>query len=276
MPSSIRDISLFSQALQMCALVYHSCVRNIRKSHRSPILAIISNLLQTLIFVIVFYVMFEFLGLRGTALRGDFLIYIMTGVFLFLTHVKSLSAVLGSEGPASPIMQHGPMSTAILIAAGMLSTLYVQITSALVVLIFYDFAFNPGILKTIDDPMGALGMLLLSWFTGGGVGLIFLAAKPWFPMLVNILSSVYQRANMIASGKLIVANALPAHIIVLFDWNPLFHVIDQCRGYAFINYTPRHTSWEYALKVGICLVALGLMCEFMTRKGASRSWTARQ
>lgn len=275
MPSLRRDNSLLMQALQMYTLIYHSCVRNIRKSHRNPILAIISNLLQTLIFVLVFYVMFEFLGLRGTALRGDFLIYIMTGVFLYLTHVKSLSAVLGSEGPASPIMQHGPMSTAILIAAAMLSTLYIQILSALVVLIVYDFAFNPGILNEIDDPTGTLAMLLLSWFTGGGVGLIFLAAKPWFPMLVNILSAVYQRANMIASGKLVVANTLPAHIIVLFDWNPLFHVIDQCRGYAFINYTPRTTSWEYALEIGICLVAFGLMCEFMTRKVASRSWNAR-
>lgn len=61
------------------------------------------------------------LGLRGVAQRGDFMIYIMTGVFLFMTHTKTLSAVVMSEGPASPMMQHAPMNTAIAIAAAMLS-----------------------------------------------------------------------------------------------------------------------------------------------------------
>jgi ABC-type polysaccharide/polyol phosphate export permease len=81
---------------------------------------------------------------------------------------------------------------------------------------------------------------------------------------------------MIASGKMFVANTLPGFMIAMFDWNPLFHIIDQCRGYAFINYNPRYTSWEYPLIVACCFIILGLMGEFYTRRHASVSWYARR
>jgi ABC-type polysaccharide/polyol phosphate export permease len=50
---------------------------------------------------------------------------------------------------------------------------------------------------------------------------------------------------MIASGKMFVANTLPPAMLAMFDWNPLFHIIDQCRGFVFNNYFPRNSNWEY-------------------------------
>ena len=73
-----------------------------------------------------------------------------------------------------------------------------------------------------------------------------------------------------------VANALPGLMLVMFDWNPLFHAIDQCRGLVFINYSPRYSSWEYVLWLGVILVMIGLMGEFYTRRHASVSWRARR
>ncbi len=35
---------------------------------------------------------------------------------------------------------------------------------------------------------------------------------------------------MIASGKMFVANMLPTSMLLMLDWNPLFHCIDQARG----------------------------------------------
>ncbi|WP_368484641.1 ABC transporter permease [Salipiger sp. HF18] len=227
-------------------------------------------------FVLAFYFMFQVLGMRSTAIRGDFMIYIMTGVFLYMTHSKTLGAVVASEGPASPMMQHAPMNTAIAIASAMLSTLYIQILSLVFILFVYDVAFNPFVMQEIHDPIGCIAMILLSWFSGAAIGMVFLAAKPWFPTPVQILSTVYQRANMIASGKMFVANALPSYMLVMFDWNPLFHTIDQSRGYAFVDYNPRNSNWEYALYVSLVLLMIGLMGEFYTRRHASASWSARR
>ncbi|MCH2094448.1 MAG: ABC transporter permease [Rhodobacteraceae bacterium] len=260
-------------ALYILELIYHNSVRAIRKTHGNAAMSILMNMLQTIIFVLAFYLLFSILGLRGAALRGDFMVYIMTGIFLYMTHVKTLSAVVGSEGPASPMMQHAPMNTAISIASAMISSLYIQVLSLVVILFVYHAAITP---ISIQDPVGSLAMVLLSWFTGAAIGVVLLAAKPWFPTVVNIVSTIYQRANMIASGKMFVANQLPGFMLPFFVWNPLFHAIDQCRGYAFVDYNPHKSNWEYPLVLGIVLFMVGLMAEFYTRKHASASWSARR
>ncbi len=262
-----------NSAMVMGELVYHSIVRSVRKSHRNAMVSLLSNMLQVAIFVLAFYVMFSILGLRGSALRGDFLLYIMSGIFLYLTHSKTLGAVVGSEGPASPMMKHAPMNTIVAILSAALGTLYIQVLSLFVVLFIYYVAVTPF---EMDQPIAAFGMLLVAWFVGVALGVVLLAIKPWAPGFVGIFTTIYQRANMIASGKMFVANTLPSFMLAMFDWNPLFHCIDQARGYVFINYTPRYSSWEYALIIGVVLLMVGLMGEFYTRRHASASWSARR
>ncbi len=271
-PSSKPQSSL-GTAFAMVEVIYHSIVRSVRKAHNNAFMAIAMNMLQVVIFVMAFYVMFSVLGLRGAAIRGDFLIYIMTGIFLYMTHTKTLGAVVGSEGPASPMMLHAPMNTIVSICSAALGALYIQVLSLFMILFVYHVAFTPVV---IEHPFSAFGMMMIAWFTGAALGLVLLAIKPWFPTFVSIFTQIYQRANMIASGKMFVANTLPGFMLAMFDWNPLFHAIDQSRGFAFINYNPRYSSWEYAFWVGVVLVMVGLMGEFYTRRHASISWGARR
>ena len=263
--------SSFSSAVAILELIYHATVRNVRKDHGNAIVGLLLNMLQTVVFVGTFYIMFSVLGLRGSAIRGDFLLYIMSGIFLFMTHVKAMTTVLGAEGSTSQMMKHAPMSTAVSITAAALSALYIQVLSVVIVMYIYHVAFTP---ISIPQPIGAFAMLLLAWFTGCSVGLVFLSLKPWFPKFIGLASTIYSRANMIASGKMFVANQTPGYILSMFTWNPLFHCIDQARGYAFTNYSPHHSSGLYPLYVGLALTMLGLLGEFYTRKHASASWTA--
>jgi len=259
-------------AFRTLILIYHSTVRDVRKSHGNALVGLFMNIMQTVIFVVAFFAMFSFLGMRGAAIRGDFLLYIMTGIFLFLTHTKAMGAVVSSEGPASPMMKHRTMNTVVAISAASLSTLYIQVLSMVVVLFFYHVIFTP---IEIFDPIGAFSMVLMSWFSGVAVGMVFLAIKPWSPGFTKLGATIYSRANMIASGKMFVANTLPPSILVMFDWNPLFHTIDQARGYTFINYFPNNSSASYPFYVALACLMLGLMGEFYTRKHASVSWTAK-
>ena len=270
----VRRRNRLSVALGMAEVTYHSIVQSVRSQHGNAFLAIAVNMLQIVIFVVVFYVMFSLLGLRGPgAIRGDFLIYLLTGVFLYITNIRTLSAVMGAEGPNSAIMNHAPMNTIVAIASAALGALYIQVLTLGIILFGYHVLVTPVV---IDDPAGVFMMFLLSWFVGIALGLVLLALKPWFPTATNLIATIYKRANMIASGKMFVANTLPGFMIVMFDWNPLFHIIDQSRGYAFINYSPRYTNWEYPLIVGCCFIVLGLMGEFYTRRHASVSWDARR
>ena len=270
---NVKPKSTFHTVLSIAELIYHSIVRDVRKAHGNAFMALATNLLQAVVFVAAFYVMFSILGLRGAALRGDFLLYLMSGIFLFLTHVKTLGAVVGAEGPSSPMMKHAPMNTMISISAAALGALYIQVLTLFLILFAYHVVVTPF---DIDKPFPAFGMLLISWFTAVAIGMVLLAIKPWFPTFVSTFTTVYQRANMIASGKMFVANTLPSYMLAMFDWNPLFHAIDQSRGFVFVNYYPRNSSVEYPLMIGVVFIMLGLMGEFYTRKQASSSWDARR
>lgn len=262
-----------SAALVMLELVYHNTARGIRQTHGNAVIAVLSSILQTILFVAVFYVMFSAFGLRSSAIRGDFILFLMSGVFLFMVQIKTIAAVFSSEGPTSPMMQHLPMTTAIAIASSALGALYVQCLTVTVVLGIYHLGWGP---ITILNPGGALAMLFLAWFSGISIGMLVLALKPWAPMPATMIQNIYRRANMIASGKMVVANSLPAYMLAMFSWNPLFHIIDQARGYMFINYNPHKTSIEYPLILSLILLTIGLMGEFYTRKHASVSWGARR
>jgi ABC-type polysaccharide/polyol phosphate export permease len=265
--------SKLSHMVSMFEVIYHATVRQLRQSHSNAIIGLILNMLQTMTLVAVFYLMYSVLGLRGTLIRGDFLLYIMSGIFLYMTHVKTLGAIAGAAGPTSAMMQHAPMNTLVSIVSNALSQLYIQVLSVVLVLYIYHIAVTP---IEIENMTGTFGMLLLAWFSGIGVGLIFLALKPWFPNFTRVGTQLYTRANMIASGKMFVANTLPFTLLKMFDWNPLFHIIDQARGFTFINYNPHYSNWLYPLIVATVLVMIGFMGESYTRKHASLSWGARR
>lgn len=265
-----RDTGL-TRAFTLAELVFHSTVRNIRKGHSTGLQALLMNVLQSVIFIGAFVVMFSVLGLRGAAIRGDFILYIMSGIFLFMTHIKAMGALVGAEGPASPMMKHAPMNTAIAILSAALGSLYIQFLSVVLILFGVHVAWHP---IEIQNPGAAFAMLMIAWFTGAAIGMVLLALKPWAPNFVQIVNSIYSRVNMIASGKMFVANTMPSTMIAFFDWNPLFHAIDQSRGYAFVNYNPHYTNWQYPLMIGIVALMIGMMGEFYTRKNTSASWFA--
>ena len=265
------DSGLLGAAFMILDLIYHNTVRTVRKSHRDAIFAILTNIVQTLVMVGAFVLLFEILGMRGNAIRGDFLLYIMSGIFVFMIHVKALAAVASAEGPASPMMQHLPMSTTVSIWAAAFSSLYIQVISLGAILFGYHLIWTP---IEVHQPVGAIAMLLLAWFSGVAVGSLVLAIKPWMPQPAGIAQQIYTRLNMFASGKMFVANTLPASMVAMFAWNPLFHIIDQGRGYIFINYNPMKTSLMYPVYVSVILLVIGLIGESFTRKRVSLSWTA--
>ncbi len=260
-------------AVRFFGLLYHTTVRKVRKTSSNPLMGLMSNIMQNVVLISVFFLLFTVLGRRATAIRGDFLMFLMTGIFLFLTHTKTMGAVVSSEGPASPIMQHAPMTTFLSIMSSALAVLYLQLLSMIVILFIAHVAIRPIV---IEDPGGVILAFLLAWFSGLTIGLIFLGIKPFSPSVASVGVMIYSRANMIASGKMFAANSLPSAILPYFAWNPLFHTIDQARGAAFINYTPHVTSIMYPVYFSSAVLILGMMGEFFARQYASASWNSNR
>jgi len=263
----------FTSAMMIAELMFHNTVRSIRSKHNNAFIALALNLMQVAVLMGAFILLFHVLGARGAALRGDFFLFLLSGIMLYMTHIRTFRAVSGAPGPTSGMMNHAPMNTAVSITSEALGVLYIQLSSVLIALFAYHTLWSP---ITIMNPMGALGMFLLAWFSGFAAGMVLLAIRPWVPDFVGVFNRVYIRVNMIASGKMFVANKLSATTLAMFDWNPLFHAIDQSRGFVFQNYFPHHSSIKYTLYLSIGLLMLGLMGEFYSRKRMSLSWSAKR
>lgn len=263
--------SKLQSALKLLELVFHTAARNVRKAHGNAVMGILINIGQMVLMLVIIWLLFAIIGKGGSPIRGDFIIYILSGVALFMTHVKTVSAVQGASAPTSPMLLHAPMSTMVAVAAAALSSLYTQAVSLAVILFFYHAIVAP---VTIDEPVGAFLMVLLAWATGIGIGMILQSIMPWAPDLFGMISTIYRRASIIASGKMFLANTMPSSMLPWFDWNPLFHAIDQGRGFIFLNYVPHNTSVTYPLKGAAVVLIIGLMAEYYTRRHVSVSWSA--
>ena len=260
-----------SSFFAMAAVTYHTIVRTARSGHRNAIISMVLDLVQGMVMIAAFLLFFMVLGLRSSPIRGDMILFVMSGVFVYMTHIKVVGTVMGAGGPTASMMLHRPMNTIIAIVAAALAALYKQTITVFVILSLYHMAINP---ITIHDPVAAMGFFLMAWFSGCAVGVVFLALKPWFPKFTTVVKTIYIRANMIASGKMFVVNSLPATMMALFDWNPLFHIIDQLRGAVFLHYNPQFTSVSYPIYVSLVLIFIGLMGEFFSRQHVSKSWSA--
>lgn len=267
-----RNRNLAQAAFSTLALIYHQTVHNLRSSHSNAVVGLAMSVGQALAMVAGFFMMFHVMGVRRSPIRGDFIVFLMTGIFLFMTHAKAIGAMTGAANSTSAMMKHEPMNTAVTISSTGLTVLYQETLASIVILWTYHALVTP---IHIENLQGLAGMFLLAWASGCAIGMIFMSAKQWWPAGISIISSFYQRINMIASGKMFVANVLPTMMLNMFDWNPLFHVIDQARGYAFINYSPRNSNWEYAVWFTLACLMIGLMLEFVTRNARSLSWSAR-
>lgn len=263
--------SMAGAAFTLSALIYHQTVYDLRTSSRNALAGLAIIVFQNLALVAVFMGMYYLIGIRTSPVRGDFLLFIMSGIFVYMTHVKAVGAVSSSYSVSKAVMKHEPLSAAVLISASALSALYQQVLGCFVILSFYHLAVKQ---ITIDQWQGVAGMFMLAWFSGCCIGMVFLGIRPWAPKAAGVITTLYSRINMFASGKMMVANSIPGFLLPWFDWNPLFHLIDQGRGFMFINYTPRVTDLLYPVWVSIAALMVGLLINFTTRKYESASWGA--
>lgn len=179
-------------------LLYFSIVQDIRQSDGNALRGILKEVMQSLIMVGVFYFMINILGLRTAAVRGNFVLYLMTGIFLFMTHIKAIGKISGSGNATNPMLKHAPVSTLLLILSAALSTLYIQLVAMGTILFIGHVLIEP---IEFYDFKGFIYCFIAAWTSGVAIGIVFLALKPFAPTTIQLITTIYQRANMVFSGK---------------------------------------------------------------------------
>ena len=257
----------------MVELVYHCVVRDVRMASGNASLGLVVVLIQNAAVILGFYIIYSILGgLRAVAIRGDFMVYLVTGIFFMMTHNRTLGAVMASGSATHAMMQHAPMTPLIGVAAASISVLYQQIMSGFI--IYAAVHVWQGEFP-LHQPSGLIVPFLLAWLSGIAVGLVFKGLSPFAPRLVKNIARAYRATNMFTSGKLWPVNYMSVQLFGWFTWNPLLHCIDQARGAAFVNYLPHRSSLAYPIWFTLTLLLLGLMVDFWLRRNMSLSWGKR-
>jgi hypothetical protein len=242
-------------------LFHRQLMHHIHGGHKHVLVSVIYNVAQTILLVGAFYLFSSLFHMNTGMIRGDLLIFLVTGVFIFNLHIKSAGSVLEVKPGGSFV-------------AASLAGLYTQIYSLIIVLGGYALLGNQIRIHSLS---GVGAGMLLSWLSGVGVGLVFRGVRPYSKRLAGFIAQAYGRINMLGSGQMFVANMLPAYVLSYFKWNPLFHIVDQTRGAAFLNYTPWYSDMTFPCIATIAVLVFGLLVDARTRRvELSRSSTQKE
>ena len=259
--------SMFFGALEFMDLVYHSVVREVRAQSGNATFGILKEVSTIGVFLGLFYMIAVFMG-SGVAIRGNIIMFLLTGIILFLTHIKAISSVRGASTATSAIMMHAPMTVILSILAKAFAGLYLQFVAVLlIVTAFWIF----GVDLSVNHPAGLVLPVFFAWASGISIGMVFMTLAPMFPFIIKTISPIYQRAQMFTSGKFLPAAYMPTAMIGWFSWNPLFHTIDQARVATFVNYNSDATNMSYPIWFTLVALLFGLMGEFWARNTLSKS-----
>lgn len=247
------------------ALVYSLVVRDLRTEHKNAALGIILSVAQPLAVGLVFYGFMMLIGGRGGQIRGDDMTFILIGFILFFMHVRTLAAVAGSL--KQDMMNHQRVTPFLMICVKAISAAYKNVLAFIIMLIL-NYLLR-GVFE-MQDALLFLVVMFWCWLFGIAAGVVLLAANRYLTW-GSILQTTYVRIMFFTSGKFFVANAMPGVMRPFMDWNPLFHLLDQGRSAAFLNYTARTTEMSYPMTVIMALLIVAMLVEHYVRVNYSAS-----
>ena len=137
MLSPRKNTSFLIEIFRFFDLLYHSTVRSVRQSNVNPIMGLFRDILQAMLYVLFFILFMRVLGMREMAIRGNEILFIMSGVFLFLVHTKAIAAVMQTKGPLNKMNLHTHVTSILNILANALAGVYIQVISFFIILYFY-------------------------------------------------------------------------------------------------------------------------------------------
>lgn len=251
------------RVLKFLDLLYVKTVNTIRTKNGNAVKGLFLSVVQMVVMFIFFYIFMKFSGMDKLAMiRGSFVLFMLSGVFMYITHIQTLAPVATAAVPVGGLTMHAPITSILLIVAAACSSLYVSTFSILLILFVVHTLVEPIV---IENPAKLAYCFFLVWLSAVAIGVLLGGVKPFLPSFFNMLRMAYMRLNMVFSGKMFTGNSLPIIALPYFTWNPIFHIIDQTRDALFINYTARHTNLTYPLVASIFILAVGIIAMQATR-----------
>lgn len=247
------------------SLVYALVVRDLRTEHKNAAAGILISIAQPLVAGVAFYVFTSLMGGSAGAVRGDNLTFILIGFVIFFMHVRTVAAVSAALRP--DMMNHQRLTPFLMACVKAISSGYKNLL-ALIVMIALNWVLRD--VYEMEHLLLFVIVMFFCWFGGVATGIIFLALSRYFTW-GTLIQTAYVRICFFTSGKFFIANLVPSGLRPFMDWNPLFHLLDHGRDAAFLNYTARTTSLDYAICAYLAVFVIAMLVESHVRRNFSAS-----
>lgn len=261
--AAMPQMTLVGAVVRYVELLYTAVILNIRRNSLGS-LGLLSSFMMPIGMLLLFLLMYSFLG-RPMAIRGDFVTFLLTGIYLFLLCIRTKGAC--NIAGAGSLAYHQPIQPILMCWAGGLSMLYIM-TASMILIFIGNFLYH-GVFE-LQNPYGMIAPFLVTWLFGVASGMV-ITGVCFYTGGKQFANIMFQRAMFITSGKFFVASSIPASLRPFFDWNPIFHTIDQMRGATFVNYNADTTTMTYPIIVVAVMLLFGHMMERRIRRDFSLS-----
>lgn len=189
-------------------------------------------------------------------------LFMISGIMPFKLFSKLLTQLSSSVQANKALFTYRQVS----ILDPLITRLIIEVVTYIVVLcIILSVMAWMGFNIEMQDFLAFLmvNLLLISLALGLGISLC-VASVYWED--TNKIVGMIMMPMFLISGIFFTATMIPQKYLYLFDWNPIFHIIELTRQAMFVSYTSPVGDWQYVAFCALVANAAGLMLYQVSRQ----------
>jgi capsular polysaccharide transport system permease protein len=192
----------------------------------------------------------------------DMVSFLATGIITFILFRTTVNHCMASILGNKPLLfypQVRPLDIAL--ARSLLE-------GATLVAVFVGILFANGLYQGelyVDNAVGVIGALLLTWLLGVGMGLFFMGLSVYSAAIERIVP-LLMRPLFFISGLFFTADELPADLREILLYNPVLHTIEMVRDGWFREFHSGYFEVGYVVGWILLFGYLGLLLERFARR----------
>ncbi|CCK76152.1 Putative capsule transport protein KpsM, ABC transmembrane type-2 [Oleispira antarctica RB-8] len=206
-------------------------------------------------------IMFSLIG-RSSLSGVPVALFMISGIMPFKFFSKLLLQLSGSVQANKALFTYRQVS----ILDPLITRLIIEVVTYIVVfcIILAAMAWM-GFNVEMQDFLAFLMVNLLLISLGFGVGILLCVASAYWEDTTKVVGMVMM-PMYIMSGIFFTATIIPQKYLYIFDWNPIFHIIELIRQSMFVSYTSPVGDWQYVAFCALVANAAGLMLYQVNRQ----------
>lgn len=206
-------------------------------------------------------IMFSFIG-RNSLSGVPVALFMVSGLMPFKFFSKLMTQLAGSVKANKSLFTYRQVS----IIDPLITRLIIEVVTYIIVFcIILSVMAWIGFDVEMQNFLAFLMINILLIGLGLGMGILLCVASAYWEDTGKVVGMMMM-PMFLMSGIFFTATMIPQKYLYLFDWNPIFHIIELIRQAMFVSYTSPVGDWQYVAFCALVANAVGLMLYQISRQ----------